>query len=290
MASLCTKKPKLLHIVIPTTPLNSGLESPKSSSASSSFSSTGSLDSLFDDTTEKLSLTSNDDETVLALRTAPPVIGLFFDPAVLLPQGIADEVVAFCMKTYFLTPQDNQVMLFGRFSACDPSLGSASGLPRILLDLLDRMSTLLRPVVPPETYNLLFPAEPTQARQAIINLYQSGEGITPHVDLLGRYGDGIVGVSFSSGCVMRFDKAECKPDGENAQRRWDVYLPERSMIVLSEDARYGWTHGIDKKTRDFVESESSPSSGGSWIDRTTRISITFRWLLPGADVVGEPGF
>ena len=286
MPLICTKKPKLLRIVIPTAPLNSGLESPERSSL---FSSTGSLDSLFDDTSEKLTLTSSEDETVLAIRTAPPVAGLFFDPTVLLPQEIADEVVAFCMKTYFLTPQDNQVMLFGRFSACDPSLSSASGLPQILLDLLDRMSTLLRPVVPPETYDMLFPTEPTQARQAIINLYQSGEGITPHVDLLGRYGDGIVGVSFSSGCVMRFDKVECKLDGEIEPHRWDVYLPERSMIVLSGDARYGWTHGIDKKMRDFVESEAS-TSGGSWIDRTTRISITFRWLLPGADVVGETGF
>ncbi len=192
------------------------------------------------------------------------------------------------MKTYSLNRKTTRSCCLGGFRLVVLRSAQQSGLPQILLDLLDRMSTLLRPVVTPETYDMLFPTEPTQARQAIINLYQPGEGITPHVDLLGRYGDGIVGVSFSSGCVMRFDRVECKLDGEIEPRRWDVYLPERSMIILSKDARYGWTHGIDKKTRDFVESEPS-TSGGTWIDRTTRISITFRWLLPGADVVGEPG-
>ena len=30
------------------------------------------------------------------------------------------------------------------------------------------------------------------------------------------------------------------------------YLPERSIIALSREARYDWTHGIDKKKRDYV--------------------------------------
>ena len=34
--------------------------------------------------------------------------------------------------------------------------------------------------------------------------------------------------------------------------RWDLYLPERSIIVLSREARYDWSHGIDKKKRDYV--------------------------------------
>jgi hypothetical protein len=220
------------------------------------------------------------------MRFGPPVSGLFFDPSVLLPQEIADAVVAFCMKTYFVSPLDNQVMLFGRFAPTDSASPSISGLPRILLDLLDTISIILQPVIPPGTHALLFPVKPTRARQAIINLYQPGEGITPHVDLLGRYGDGIVGVSFASGCAMRFDKVE--EEGAHKQR-YDVYLPERSMIVMTEDARYGWTHGIDKKTRDFVApSDSTAMSDGVWIERGMRMSVTFRWLLPGADVVGEP--
>lgn len=288
--TLSTKKPKLLRIVIPTVPLNSGLASSKGYSPSSLLSSTESLDSLFDDIAAgDSSQTSVEDGTILSLRGGPSVAGLFFDPLVLLPGEMADAVVTFCMKTYFLLPEDNQVMLFGRLAPEDATTSSASGLPRILLDLLDAMAVLLQPAVPVETHALLFPAKPTRARQAIINLYQPGEGITPHVDLLSRYGDGIVGVSFLSGSVMRFDKIS--PDKDTAgdtRNRWDLYLPERSMIVLTEEARYGWTHGIDKRTRDFVEADCEGSSRGSWIQRRTRMSITFRWLLPGADVIGHP--
>jgi hypothetical protein len=281
--SLENKRPKLLlRIIIPSS-LNSGLEAPKQSSSGSLFSAIDSVDSLFDESAGDSSVDTIDD--VLARRIGPPVSGLFFDPSVLLPQDIADAVVAFCMQTYFVSPLDNQVMLFGRFAPTDSALPSTSGLPRILLDLLDTISALLKPVIPQGTHTLLFPAEPTRARQAIINLYQPGEGITPHVDLLGRYGDGIVGVSFASGCAMRFDKVE--QEGAH-QQRYDVYLPERSMIVMTEDARYGWTHGIDKKTRDFVAPlDSTAMSDGVWLERGMRMSVTFRWLLPGADVVGE---
>ncbi|PPQ94815.1 hypothetical protein CVT25_007451 [Psilocybe cyanescens] len=239
-------------------------------------------------------MTNPDNDELLACRNGPPIRGLYFDPSVILPVELADEVTSFCMKTYFTSPADNQVMLFGRFLPPSETLASSSstsGLPPILLELLDKISLLLRPMVPPSTYDILFPAHPTKARQAIINLYQPGEGITPHVDLLGRYGDGIIGVSFSSGSVMRFDKVE--PQQSDPQTRWDVYLPERSLIVLSEDARYGWTHGIEKKRRDYVVSDSGSEHSehsepaGTWIDRGTRISVTFRWLLPGADVVGD---
>ncbi|KAF9480159.1 hypothetical protein BDN70DRAFT_894342 [Pholiota conissans] len=275
-------KPSLLRVVIPTS-LNTGLEE---SSSGSLFSATESVNSLFDEPVKESFSTARETDDVLASRTCPPVSGLYFHPSVLLPQEIADEVVAFCMKTYFILPLDNQVMLFGRFAPSGES--TASGLPPILLDLLDTISALLKPVIPPETYELLFPAVQTRARQAIINLYHPGEGITPHVDLLGRYDDGIVGVSFSSGCVMRFDRVKQEESAPEQQERYNVYLPERSVIVMTEEARYDWTHGIDKKTRDLVSPPGSTEpSEAVWIDRGMRMSVTFRWLLPGGDVVGE---
>ncbi|KAJ6468962.1 hypothetical protein DFH09DRAFT_1222044 [Mycena vulgaris] len=114
------------------------------------------------------------------------------------------------------------------------------------------------------------------ARQAILNLYRPGEGITPHVDLLRRFGDGIVGVSFGSGCLMQFARVA---EAEGV-RPLNLFLPERSVLVLSGDARYGWTHGIEERTADLV-------AGTGVVERGVRLSITFRWLLPGADVVGE---
>lgn len=319
------QKGQALRIEIPVA-LNSGLlnhdEQHNSPNSSSSLFSAYYSESLF--SSNDVSKEGIMDISLPATRTAPPIPGLFFEPSVLLPQELADSVSLFCLDTYFKSPGVNQVMLFARLlpppsSALEPSPTIDSdvinaGLPNILLELLETISTLLKPLLPPQTYDLLFPVDPTRARQAIINLYQPGEGITPHIDLLGRYGDGIIGVSFSSSCAMRFDRTEPgTQSGENNEgfqdkrMRWDLYLPERSIIVLSREARYDWTHGIDKKKRDFVSlamdntdqvisrpdtnssnSSSSPrSSDGTWIDRGTRLSITFRWLLPGADVVGN---
>lgn len=129
-------------------------------------------------------------------------------------------------------------------------------------------------------------------------MYKPGEGITPHVDLLERYGDGIVGVSLGSGCAMRFRQVREgklrrsgveEPDegGEDEEREvWDVWLPERSVVVMSGEARYGWTHGIERVERDWVEGEETGQN--EWVERGERVSVTLRWLLPGAMVVGEP--
>jgi hypothetical protein len=109
-------------------------------------------------------------------------------------------------------------------------------------------------------------------------------------------------------------------DGE----AYDLYLPERSLLVMSGDARYKWTHGIPRRKWDYVEDDEGSEDGaddgvddslevpvsdmggetmqddkgdcvgtgkritrGTWLERGTRLSITFRFLLPGAEIVGE---
>ncbi|KAF9234368.1 hypothetical protein BU15DRAFT_90013 [Melanogaster broomeanus] len=135
-------------------------------------------------------------------------------------------------------------------------------LPSFLIQLLHQLSTMLQPWIPADLHDLLFPSKgaPARARQAILNLYQ--------------FDDGIIG--------SQLEQRLC-----HNQNRWDLYLPERSILILSKDARYNWTHEIPGKTHDLVESEDE-SHGPHLIRRGTRLSITFRWLLPGADVVGEP--
>ncbi|TFK69431.1 hypothetical protein BDN72DRAFT_796560 [Pluteus cervinus] len=243
-----------------------------------------------------------------ALVTAPPIPGLFFDPTLLLPQELADSTMIFCLDTYFVDKAANQVMLFGRPPVIADDLSSTPvdanvGLPSKLVDLLDFLSAFLQPSLPKETYELLFPKEPTCSRQAIINLYHPGEGISPHVDLLKRYGDGIIGVSFGSSCVMQFAKVDSSGGDDKSDReQWGLYLPGRSVIVLSEEARYQWTHGIERKTLDYVVSGDPQATvdqgeggdgfavaNGQWKERGVRVSITFRWMLPGADVVGCKG-
>ncbi|KAG6335893.1 hypothetical protein ID866_3202 [Astraeus odoratus] len=244
------------------------------------------------------------DEHPVAVRTVPPIPGLFVPP-VLLTRELEREVVGECMLRYFEGRNINQIMLFGRSisgsEGDDIDARMGKGLPPFLVTLLHHLSKALRSCIPDTTYALLFPQKgsPPRARQAILNLYKPGEGITPHVDLLSRFDDGIIGVSFGSGCVMSFEKVAQEGDDPDSQGqegdahiagqrdRWDLYLPERSILVLSRDARYTWTHGIPNRTHDTVEDEC----GGDepyLIKRGTRLSITFRWLLPGADIVGGP--
>lgn len=94
---------------------------------------------------------------------------------------------------------------------------------------------------------------------------------------------------------MRFRPATAKTnatgdaDGELEKRATedtkDVFLPAGSVYVMSEEARYGWTHAIDGRREDWVQDRVG-STAGRWVMRSIRVSITFRWLLPGADVVG----
>lgn len=234
--------------------------------------------------------------TVPARRTAPSIPGLYFDPSILLPDALADDLMWTCIRAFFGEGTANQAMLFQRAPSPDApeTPGSTSGLPPCLTDLISLLDDLLRPAVPPETHDLLFspsPAShngPPRARQAIINLYWPGEGISPHVDLLDRYGDGIIGVSLGSGCTMQFSKASPGLDAEpRASNACALYLPKGSVLVLTEDARYHWTHGIEKRFDDLVE-EFPGSAHSAVLERDVRLSITFRWLLPGADVVGPP--
>lgn len=198
--------------------------------------------------------------------------------------------------------------------------GSAppSGFPRFLIDLLDAVQDLLKDKIPANVYDILFPSEDSdQARQIILNHYLPGEGITAHVDLLKRYGDGIIGVSFNSGCSMQFESTSTAPKGvfllyslkkpnvdlliideldqqlpesfsetkqSDTRSLYSVYLPARSIIVMSGESRFTWKHGIARVKEDIVESSDGIRSNFA---RGERLSVTYRWLLAGADVVGS---
>jgi hypothetical protein len=189
----------------------------------------------------------------------PPIPGLHFNPACRISQNLAEDVVSFCMERYFNHPSVNQIMLFSRASdtlarnsqdrldsaESTSCTTSSSGLPPPLQSLLSAIEDLLRPHLPPDIYDVAFQAKPGHARQAILNLYNPGEGISPHVDLLRRYADGIVGVSLQGTCVMDFVRctgsSEDSHSSQYSDEGWSeygVFLPERSVIVLTGDARY----------------------------------------------------
>ncbi len=104
----------------------------------------------------------------------------------------------------------------------------------------------------------------TAPDQAIVNEYEPGQGISAHVDCVPCFGETIASLSLGSSAMMQFQNAR---DG----RKEELYLQERSLIVLSGAARYEWTHAIPGRKYDIVN--------GFKLERTRRVSITFRNML-----------
>lgn len=160
--------------------------------------------------------------------------------------------------------------------------GSTPDFPTYLERLPAVLEDLVGSELPTETATTLFHPPPTDAssRQIILNLYRPGEGITPHIDLPARYADGIIGVCLGSGCVMDFER-EGSPESMETASKYSVYMPARTVYCMTGDARWKWAHGIASRDRDLVEDQGKVST----ILRDVRISITLRWMKPGAEVL-----
>lgn len=100
--------------------------------------------------------------------------------------------------------------------------------------------------------------------QLIVNEYKQGQGIASHVDCEPCFGDTIVSLSLGSTCIMEFTNMETR-------EKIEVLLEPRSLVVLKDDARYLWTHGITGKKADKFK--------GIKHERKTRISLTFRNVI-----------
>ena len=78
-----------------------------------------------------------------------------------------------------------------------------------------------------------------QGRQTIVNKYEPGQGISPHFDNL-CFGPSIWSLSLGDDVTMILQK------GSVAYHFW---LPRRSLLVLSGEARYEWNHSIEAATQ-----------------------------------------
>jgi alkylated DNA repair protein alkB family protein 8 len=110
--------------------------------------------------------------------------------------------------------------------------------------------------------------------QLTVNLYRPGEGIGSHVDTPSAFGDGLISVSLSGGIVMEFRKVSGAGDGKDKRL---VYLPPRSLLLMSGAARYEWEHMIVTRSTDTVN--------GRVLPRQRRLSLTLRTALTE---FGEP--
>lgn len=101
--------------------------------------------------------------------------------------------------------------------------------------------------------------------QAIINEYEPGQGIAPHIDCQPCFGDTIVTLSLLSPIIMTLF-----PEWDKDEKRTYVLEP-RSLLIISGEARYKWYHGIMPRKSDVIRGIKRP--------RSRRISVTYREVI-----------
>jgi alkylated DNA repair dioxygenase AlkB len=74
----------------------------------------------------------------------------------------------------------------------------------------------------------------------------------------------VASLSLLSACVMDFDHP-------NSASRHSLLLEPRSLVVMTDEARYEWRHGIARRKKDRWL--------GSLLLRRRRLSVTSRRLL-----------
>jgi alkylated DNA repair dioxygenase AlkB len=98
--------------------------------------------------------------------------------------------------------------------------------------------------------------------QMLVNEYLPGQGIALHHDHT-PFDRTVVSLSLLSPCVMDFQSPK-------QAVRESLLLEPRSLLVLSDDARYAWQHGIARRKNDRWH--------GLVVPRARRLSVTFRLL------------
>jgi alkylated DNA repair protein alkB family protein 8 len=105
--------------------------------------------------------------------------------------------------------------------------------------------------------------------QLTVNCYAPGEGIGSHVDTPSAFADGLISISLSGGTVMEFRKVGA--DHRIPGNKKYVYLPQRSMVLMSGPARFDWEHMIVTRKTD--------THNGKFLPRSTRVSLTLRTAI-----------
>lgn len=102
--------------------------------------------------------------------------------------------------------------------------------------------------------------------QVIVNEYEPGQGIAPHIDCVPCFGPTIASLSLGGTTEMQFEN---RATGESLE----VRLAPQSLLLLTGPARLEWRHGIAARKSDPM--------GGTRLPRKRRISLTFRKVIAG---------
>ena len=189
-----------------------------------------------------------------------PPLGLFYLPE-FLSTCESDVLTAHIDTGRWLTDIARRVQHYGfKYDYSNRRIDSDSvldPLPPWLADIGHQISS----AVPPEISDQINPEQPFD--QAIVNEYEPGQGIAPHVDR-DCFGPVIATVSLESDVNMDLQRRDI---GVTHTQR----LEQSSLLILSGEARSAWHHGIAKRKADDWH--------GRKIPRQRRVSITFRTVL-----------
>ena len=103
--------------------------------------------------------------------------------------------------------------------------------------------------------------------QVIVNEYTRTQGIAAHIDNLG-FGPIVISVSLLAPTEFIFTPAKGQPVAPVS-----FEVPRGSVLVMTGESRYDWTHEIPKRVRIMVD-------GQPWTkpNNYRRISLTYRTL------------
>lgn len=97
--------------------------------------------------------------------------------------------------------------------------------------------------------------------QCIVNEYYRNQGIAPHIDSH-AFGPVIVSISLNAEASMIFD---------NGTYKHEYLIPQRSVLMMRDEARYKWKHGISKNVTYDNGTKTKPAD-------YRRISLTYRTI------------
>ncbi|GAX81302.1 hypothetical protein CEUSTIGMA_g8733.t1 [Chlamydomonas eustigma] len=167
-----------------------------------------------------------------------------------------------------------RVQHFGfRFDYATRSFSSSLGpLPPLIADVAEKISKLPEVGMPLD--------------QVTANDYAPGVGLAPHIDTHFAFTGPIISLSLGSHCTMELKKGvessssgttpalESDSRGEEGQPSSTevssclLFLPRRSLLILSGESRYAWQHGITAWKSDMFHGQS--------LERQRRVSLTLR--------------
>lgn len=110
-------------------------------------------------------------------------------------------------------------------------------------------------------------------QQLVVNRFEPGQGIGDHIDDVKCYGPVIAILSLNSGIMMELTNKE-------EHSSFELWLEPRSLCLLTEDARYKWSHRIRPRKCDQKRVTTQNDNHQIIIQqRESHISLIFRQLL-----------